>query len=241
MLSSVANPQIKNLLKLHQKKYRTDSNTFLVEGEHLISEAIMAGRLKQLIKSEQYEGEISYDNELLVSETVASKLSQTASGSRIFGVVSIELDQKLNGTHYLLCDQIQDPGNLGVMIRSAHSFGFDGVIVSNDSVDFYNDKVVRATQGALFHVALVRMDLKQAIKQLKQNGIRIVTTDVNRATSLKSVEKGPVALIVGNEGQGVSESLRSMSDFNVKIETTNFESLNVSVASGILMYHFRNE
>ena len=113
MLSSVANPQIKNLLKLHQKKYRTDSNTFLVEGEHLISEAIMAGRLKQLIKSEQYEGEISYDNELLVSETVASKLSQTASGSRIFGVVNIELDQKLTGTHYLLCDQIQDPGNLG--------------------------------------------------------------------------------------------------------------------------------
>lgn len=239
MITSLTNPQVKNLLKLHQKKYRDESKSFLIEGEHLVSEALLSNSLELLIVTEEYSGSISFDKTLFITQKIGDKLSFTQSGSSLFGLCIIKETTEFYGTRYLLCDQIQDPGNLGTMIRSAHSFGFDGVIVSNDSVDFYNDKVIRATQGALFHVDLIRDDLKKVIKELKAKNIKVLATDVHKAKPLGSFENHDVGLIVGNEGQGVSDALLSLSDDLVKIETAHFESLNVAVASSILMYHFR--
>lgn len=241
MITSLQNPTIKNLMKLHQKKTRDKEGVFLVEGEHLVAEAIMSNRLKMLIISEDYEGEIEFEKSLVVSSRVAKKLSNTTSSSDIFGECFIESRFEFSGQRYLLCDGIQDPGNLGTMIRSAHSFGFDGLIVSRNSADIYNDKCVRSSQGALFHIAHQRMDLTSAIQKFKEHGLTIIGTDVKRARSLEDVTSEKLVLIVGNEGQGVSDSLLKMSDFNVKIETSSFESLNVAVAAGILMYHFRKQ
>lgn len=239
MITSVNNPQIKALQKLHLKKYRDQSRQFLIEGEHLISEAIMANRLEHLYVCEGYEGAIHFDKTTIITDVIASRLSQTQSKNEIFGVCSYDTDVKLDGHRYLLCDDIQDPGNLGTMIRSAHSFGFDGVIVSETSVDFYNEKVIRATQGALFHIQCVRGSLIHIVKELKSKGIKVLATDVHKAKALSTFDSSDVALIVGHEGQGVSPALIALADERVKIETSAFESLNVGIASGILLYHFR--
>ena len=239
MITSLQNPTIKDLMKLSQKKTRDKEGTFLVEGEHLVEEAIKANRIKRLIKSEDYKGIIDFKETLNVSTTVAKKLSNTSSSSSIFGECFIQTKRELRGTRFLLGDQIQDPGNLGTMIRSAYSFGFDGVIVSKDSADFYNDKCVRSSQGALFHLATMRMDLSEAMAELKSQGVLVIGTDIDGSQDFEEIENQKIAILVGNEGQGVSESLLSLTDVNVKIETVAFESLNVGVAAGILLYHFR--
>lgn len=238
MISSLTNPTVKQLVRLHQKKYRDQSKMFLVEGEHLLEEAYQSGSLVQIFAKESFQ--TTYDGFDIerISDSVATKISQTQSTSNVFGLCK-QRTSTLEGTHYLLCDGIQDPGNLGTMIRTAHSFGYDGVIISHDSADFYNDKTIRSTQGALFHINLLRKDLTDIIHFLKSQNIKVVGTALENSVEMSSVQADKVALIVGNEGQGIRQELLKLCDVSVKIETVAFESLNVSVASGIAMYHFK--
>jgi TrmH family RNA methyltransferase len=144
------------------------------------------------------------------------------------------------GDHVLLLDQIQDPGNVGTIIRTAHSFGYDCVVLSENSVDLTNEKVLRASQGAIFHLPVIQRAMKSAVEECRKNGLMILGTGLKHSVPLSTIpDREKVAIILGNEGQGVRFEILHLCDAVVKIEINGFESLNVAVASGILCYRFR--
>lgn len=240
VINSLQNAQVKAWMKLHQSKYRQQSSMFIVEGEHLIEEAIKAQALEVLILKEGTLNPFNFDPTVELSEAVFHKLSQTVSMGSLMGVCRFKAAQRLEGQRFIICDRIQDPGNLGTLIRTALSFGFDQVILSKDCVDVTNDKVVRATQGALFQSSIVMMELKDAISQLKSQGVTVYGTGFNHAKHLSTVASTyPVALVLGNEGQGVQKDIIDLCDDTLLIEMSMFDSLNVAVAGSILAYHFR--
>jgi TrmH family RNA methyltransferase len=140
--------------------------------------------------------------------------------------------------HVLVLDRIQDPGNLGTMIRTADAAGFDTVLLGKGTVDPFNAKVVRATQGSLFHVNVRAVDLLETLPELKSEGFHVYGTALAKATSYEQVDfKDKVALVIGNEAQGVHNDVLDLCDTRVHIPVLgDAESLNAAVAAGILMY-----
>ncbi|HLV49377.1 MAG TPA: RNA methyltransferase [Erysipelothrix sp.] len=232
-ITSTQNEFIKHLVKLNQKKVRDHHHELLIEGEHLIEEAKAANLVKKTLGLEEAD--------IIIDEIVAKKLSRTQSGSTQFALIKKPTYDFVFGTRILVCDGVQDPGNVGTMIRSAHSFGFDMVILSPDCADAYNDKTIRATQGAIFSIPVHTMDLKQAYETLKKWQIKIYASDVNETSStLSDVNKNEAcAIVMGSEGSGVSNVTKTWADDTLFIETNHFESLNVAVASGIILYVLR--
>ena len=145
--------------------------------------------------------------------------------------------------HYdrvLILDGVQDPGNLGTILRSALAFGFKQIVMSPDCVDLYNDKALRSTQGAVFHLDIVRDELSHVIPELQKLGVRVIATSLHNASSIddiKSTDK--MAFVMGNEGNGVRDETIAMSDASLYIPIDTMESLNVGVAAGIVMYTFK--
>ena len=233
MIDSLDNKKIKELASLKIKKYRDQYGLFLIEGKHLVDEAKKSGLLEEVIL---LDDEYDFDKKLIVSEKVMKKLSFQDSLPSIMGVCKIK-DSKLIGSKYLLLDGIQDPGNLGTIIRSSLAFGVDTIILSKDSVDLYNDKVIRSTQGMIFHINIIRCDLEKVINKIKGD-IKIIGTSLGDSTPLRSIDKlERYALIVGNEGNGVKKEILDLCDDIVRIEMNkDVESLNVGVATSIILY-----
>lgn len=232
-ITSLKNDQVKEWLKLSQKKYRDSSGKLLLEGEHLLQEARNAGCTMQSIGVDS-----SFDIE--ITEHIAEKISTTRSGSSVFALVEKPVFHYQKGKRFFICDGVQDPGNLGTIIRTAYSFGFDAVIVSTDSVDEFNDKTIRASQGAIFHFPVIRMEIKDAIQLLKKDGVTVYATYLGDNTlPLSEIKDEKIAIILGSEGQGVSEESLKLCDQSVKIETHQFESLNVAMAAAIIAYTLR--
>lgn len=241
VIRSLKNERIKNWCRLHEKKYREKEQKFLIENEHLLQEALQANQLETLILMENTKTDLSFDgNRVYVSEEVMKKLKMNQSMPVCMGVVHMKKNEAELKDKILLCDDIQDPGNLGTMIRSAYCFGFDTVIVSNKSVDIYNEKVIRSTQGALFHLNVIRGNLEDFIKKIKKENIPVYATAFEDAKGLETMQPThQVALIFGNEGAGVSEKLLQLADEKVFIEMSRFDSLNVAMATTICTYWFR--
>ena len=151
--------------------------------------------------------------------------------------------EEIYGEKVLILDRIQDPGNLGTIIRSAVAFNIDTIICSPDTVDFYNPKVVRASQGMMFHIPIIIKNTNEVIRNLKNNDYKIVGTKV---TNGKDVREASIyshfALIIGNEGQGISRDIEELCDEYLYIKMNeNCESLNASVAASILLYEINNK
>ena len=233
MIDSLDNKKIKEIASLKIKKYRDQYGLFLVEGKHLVDEAKKSGLLEEVIL---LDDNYDFDKKLIVSEKVMKKLSFQDSLPSIMGVCKIK-DSKLIGSKYLLLDGIQDPGNLGTIIRSSLAFGVDTIVLSKDSVDLYNDKVIRSTQGMIFHINIIRCDLEEVINKIKGD-IEIIGTSLGDSTPLRSIDKlERYALIVGNEGNGVKKEILDLCDDIVRIEMNkDVESLNVGVATSIILY-----
>ena len=239
MITSVHNDTIKKIIKLKQKKYREETNLFLVEGYHLVEEARAHQCIKKIITTldEEFEEETLY-----VSSDVMKKLAFTQTPQPIMAICQKESSNQdiIPGKRYLLLDRVQDPGNVGTMIRTALALGIDQVIMSQDCVDLYNDKVIRATQGGLFQMNICIMDLKEAIIDLKSQGVEVYGTCLQNAYSIHTYEKKEkMAFVMGNEGQGVSQEILQQCDHLVYIPIESLESLNVSIAAAITMYHFQ--
>ena len=233
MIDSLDNKKIKDISSLKIKKYRDQYGLFLIEGKHLVDEAKKSGLLEEVIL---LDDNYDFDKKLIVSEKVMKKLSFQDSLPSIMGVCKIK-DNKLIGSKYLLLDGIQDPGNLGTIIRSSLAFGVDTIVLSKDSVDLYNDKVIRSTQGMIFHINIIRCDLEEVINKIKGD-IKIIGTSLGDSTPLRSIDKlERYALIVGNEGNGVKKEILDLCDDIVRIEMNkDVESLNVGVATSIILY-----
>lgn len=239
IITSLQNNKVKQWVKYQLKKHRDEDGVFLAEGEHLVKEAQMAGILREVMISSPVDFDVLVPK-IEVTAEICKKISSTQSGVNIIGLCEFPQHRPAKLDRTILCDDIQDPGNLGTIIRTALSFGFDAVAVSDGCADVFNDKTLRSSQGAVFHLPIVRTDLKVVIKELKSLGVLVLASTLDDAQPLSSFSKdGAISVILGNEGQGVSHRLLSLSDDKVKIEMAGFESLNVAVAAGIFCYHWR--
>ena len=235
IFSSKDNKKIKYIKKLNDKKYRDEFNEFIVEGEHLILEAYKVGLLKEVILLDGYSIDIDVPI-IVVSVPIMKYISNLDTPCNILGICKKKVD-KVSGSRLLILDDIQDPGNMGTIIRSSVAFNIDTIILSEYCVDIYNSKVLRATQGMLFGVNIVTCELTEFINSIKGK-YKIFGTDVNNGKSLKDIEKvEKFAIIMGNEGKGVKKELSDLCDEYIHIDMNkNCESLNVAVATSIILY-----
>lgn len=240
-ITSINNEYIKEISKLNEKKYRDKSNKYLIEGLHLVTEALKYDIIDTIIIREDFSYETNIKH-IIVSNEVMKKLSDNPSIPKIMAVVN-KKESTIKGNKILLLDRLQDPGNLGTIIRSAVAFNFDTIILSNDTVDLYNSKVLRSTQGMLFNINILRQDLTSVINELKNNNYTIYGTKVDNGNDVKEINKiNKFALIIGNEGTGISDNILKQCDKYLYIKmNNNCESLNAGVAASILMYEMGNK
>ena len=234
--SSIDNKKIKDIKKLNQKKYRDIEGLFLIEGEHLVIEAYKSGYLECVILEENTSFDIDCET-IYVTDKVLKYISELDNPQKIMGICK-KIDSNTIGDKVIILDGIQDPGNLGTIIRSAVAFSFDTIILSKNTVDLYNSKVVRASQGLIFYPNILIKDLKNTIIELKNDGYSIIGTKVDGGVDIKSINvKNKFALVMGNEGNGVSKEILDLcSDYAYIKMDSRCESLNVGVATSILLY-----
>ena len=243
IITSKANSVVKNAKKLHQKKYR--KSAYLIEGWHLFEEAVQAGvTIEKIFALESYRDQLAaFPQTVWVSEEILLDLADTQTPQGIVAVIQkeeVELPDLHQGK-FLFLEDVQDPGNVGTMIRTADAAGFTGVIVSDKSADIYSLKTLRSMQGSHFHLPIYRMPLASFVEEAKKSNLPILATTLSRESKdyreLSSLEN--FVLVMGNEGQGISSVMAESADQLVHIGMKGrAESLNVAVAAGILMFYF---
>lgn len=240
-ITSLSNAKVKQWAKYKEKKHREKDHMFLVEGEHLIEEAVKAGLAEAIIVETGREHAFHEFPVYEVTSEILRKLESSVSGTWIMAVCHMpQYSETDYGERVIVLDDVQDPGNVGTIIRTALSFGYDAVLLSAHSCDIYNEKVIRSTQGALFHIPVIKGDVRHLLEELKQKNIKILATSLHNASALREIASPEkLALVFGNEGSGVSEEVLHLADIHVYIEMNTFESLNVAVAAGICMYAFK--
>ncbi|WP_160722109.1 TrmH family RNA methyltransferase [Bacillus sp. USDA818B3_A] len=249
-IESVNNPKVKQWRKLLTKKERDKTESFIIEGFHLVEEALKQGeQILEIIVSDQVDlpprWDISSTPVTQVTEEISKLLTETEAPQGIYAVCRVpsKMSEALaeKGKTFLLIDAVQDPGNLGTMIRTADAAGIDAVIAGRGCVDIYNSKVLRAAQGSHFHLPILRDDLHEWIDKLQDNNIPVYGTALEEAAAYTEVSsQDSFALIVGNEGNGVAKDLLTSTNTNLYIPIFGkSESLNVAVATGILLYYLK--
>lgn len=236
-ITSLNNEFIKECAKLKDKKYRDETGKFLVEGYHLVEMA--SDYLETIFVSDKGDyGKIKDVTYYLVTPEIIKKLSQTMNAQGIVGVCKKKEEKEISSNNILILDNLQDPGNVGTLIRSALAFNIKDIILSNEMVDIYNDKVIRSSQGAIFKVNILYRDLLEEIKVLKNKRYKVFGTALNNAKELGKIEfSDKNAIILGNEGAGIKEEILKATDENIFLEMNKeIDSLNVGVAGSILMY-----
>lgn len=249
-IESKQNPRVKQWKKLHSKKGREKAGHYLIEGPHLVEEALKSHvEVTEMIVEEDFTVPESWNLDLYlrtyVPKAVMNEISDTETPQGIAAVCRINLERvniDEEAGQYLLVDSVQDPGNIGTIIRTADSVGLSAVILGEGCADPYNSKVLRSTQGSIFHLPVIQGDLDRWINDLQDNGTPVFGSSLQDAKPYKTVEPpGVFALIVGNEGNGVAPHLLHKTDERLYIPIHGqAESLNVSVAAGILLYYLRN-
>ncbi len=234
MIESSYNDKVKYWVKLRDKKYQRLEHKFLVEGEHLVKEAKKSGKLLEVISLEEQDFGVE---DTIVSEAVMKKITSLDSIPRVIGVARVLEEKEIRG-NVLLLDRVADPGNMGTIIRSAVAFDIDTIILGDGCVSIYNPKVVRATEGLLFHINIIQKDLLETINELKNKDYTVYSTDVTGGEVLEKIKfTNKTAILVGSEASGVSENLSHLADYKLYIEMNSLcESLNVGVATSIILY-----
>ena len=249
-IESKDNNLFKETRKLKERKNRNKSSKYIIEGFRLVQEAFKAGLdIDYLIVTSDGREKInSYLEEYIsdkikIYEMTNALFNELISTEKPQGIVAVvhmnEKPLELDGSFYLLCDKVQDPGNLGTIIRTAHAVKADGIILTKGTVDIYNEKTIRSTMGSLFYVPVHYDDDNMTlVKSLTDKNFKIVVTslDTDKDFFQESI-KGKVLLTVGNEGNGVSDEVYELADTKVKIPMPgNAESLNVAIATSVIMY-----
>ncbi len=240
LITSMDNDRVKKYLKLKEKKYRDKYNEFIVEGSHLVLEAYKKGLIEELILEKEEVFPLDIKNVVYLPMEIINKISSVETPQTVMALCKKPIEELEIKNKILLVDNVQDPGNLGAIIRSAVAFNIDTVILSENTVDLYNPKTIRATQGMFFHANVIREDLVNIIKKLKDEEIPVYGTLVDHGDdvrNLSSKDKSKYALVIGNEGNGVRKEISDLCDKNLYIDlNSNVESLNVVVAASILLY-----
>ena len=240
LITSLDNDKVKKYIKLKDKKYRDKTGEFIVEGSHLVLEAYKQGLVEELILEIDEVFPISIENIVYLPVELINKISSVETPQTVMALCKKKEESDELGNHILLVDDVQDPGNLGTIIRSAVAFNIDTVVLSNNTVDLYNPKTIRSTQGMFFHINVIRRDIKNIIEKIKEESIPVYGTLVEHGSDVRELnnsDKEKFALVVGNEGNGVRKEITDMCDKNLYIKmNSDVESLNVGVATSILLY-----
>lgn len=231
-ITSSSNQLIKDLIKMKNSK----QDKFLIEGKDLLDLAYLNNLLDMVITTEDND-EFSNVDIIVVPKFILEKLSNNKSVQPYIGVSRLPEVKGELGDKLVYLDGVQDPGNVGTIIRTALAFSYDAVVLSKDSASLTNSKVIQSTKGALFSIPLTN---KMTLEELKEKGYVIIVTALEDAINYqKSPKFDKFVLVLGNEGQGVKKENIALADTVVKIEMGNIDSLNVAVAGGILLNHFR--
>lgn len=248
VIESKDNTLFKYTKKLKERKHRTKENKYIIEGFRLVQEAFKANcNIEYLIVNENGKDKLNdYLSEYMDSikiyvmkNDLFTQLVATENTQGIIGVANINNSVKdIKGEFYLLCDKVQDPGNLGTIIRTAHAAGVSGIILTKGTVDIYNDKTIRSTMGSIFYTPIIYDNDLSFLNSLKENGFSLVATSLEESKNFFDEDlSGKVILSVGNEGNGISEEIFSLADKKVKIPMPGgAESLNVGVATSIILF-----
>lgn len=250
LIESKENKIYKETKKLKDRKNRSKNSKYIIEGFRLVEEAFKAGLpIEYLLIStegkEKYEyflGKYSSRNvkKYEINEGLLKDICSTEKPQGVAAIVSMcDSSMKLEGDFYLLCDKIQDPGNLGTIIRTAHAAGVDGIILTKGTVDVYNEKTIRATMGSLFYVPIINDDENNSVtKKLIDKGFSLLATSLEGDKDFFEEDlSGRIIVSVGNEGNGVSEEIYNLSDKKVKVPMPGgAESLNVAIATSVILY-----
>ncbi len=247
VLQSAKNRRVKEWRKLLTKKGRDQEGTYIIEGFHLVEEALQAGDVVEMMIEESVEVPKGWDLTKVPMTTISKDITKTISDTEAPQGLFAVCRKKTNAIdltihrRFLLLDRVQDPGNIGTMIRTAEAAGIDAVLLGDGTGDLYNPKVIRSAQGSHFHIDVAQGDLFNWVKEMKGASIPIYGTALKDALPYKEIiPTTSFALIVGNEGSGVSPMLLDQTDRNLYIPIYGkSESLNVAIAAGILLYHLR--
>ena len=253
-ISSKDNSLIKHIKKLKEKKYRQQYGEYVVEGLKLIKEAINENaKISKIIICESEDNTEMIENHLryeiarfdcvLVPHNIFKTLSDVETPQGIMAIIEKSHASKkidFNTDIIVALDDVQDPGNLGTILRTIDSIGLKQVLVSKNTVDCYNSKVIRSTMGAIFRVNVIECDdLCNTLTLTKNNGFKIMVTSLKAKKSIYDVKYQKKVIVVGNEANGVSESVIKLADEKLIIPMRGkTESLNVAVATGVILYEY---
>lgn len=253
-ITSKDNEFVKHVKKLKDKKYRDLSGEFLIEGIKLIKEAIQENaNIKQIIICEECEDtqlipkestyEIAKYECIYVTSQVFNTITEVKNPQGILAVVSKEnKENEIDFSQDIIValDDLQDPGNLGTILRTVDSVGLTQILVSKGTADCFNPKVVRSTMGAIFRVKIIECEnLLETLKEIKKHKFKIMVTSLQTNNSIYDVDYKQKVIIVGNEANGVKKEIQDLADEKVKIPMLGkTESLNASVATGIVLYEY---
>ncbi|KAF1681483.1 TrmH family RNA methyltransferase [Bacillus sp. SKDU12] len=244
-IESAKNQKVKDWKKLHTKKERAKTNTFLIEGEHLVEEALKSpGIVKEILVKDEMKIPADLDVSIqcyVLSEDAFSAVTETETPQQIAAVCRMPEEKLTSPRRVLLIDAVQDPGNLGTMIRTADAAGLDAVVLGDGTTDAFNGKTLRSAQGSHFHISVVRRNLHTYVDELKAGGVKVYGTALQTGAPYRDLPQAEsFALIVGNEGAGMNAALLEKTDLNLYVPLYGqAESLNVAIAAAVLMYHLR--
>lgn len=245
-ISSTSNHKIKYLIKLRDdvKTINQDKKIF-IEGFNMVQEALERGIVEEVyvLDEKKFIIDLKSIKAFIINESIAKKVSSTKNSQGIFAICKFKEQEIDTNKNILVLDDIQDPGNMGTLIRSALSFDFKNIIASPNSVNFFNDKVLRATQGMIFNINLKNTKLIGEITKLKSLGYVVfgtfITPNAKKINQINLINYSKVILILGNEGNGISDEISKLIDVNINITmNSQVNSLNVGVAGSIIMHEF---
>ncbi|HII4468946.1 TrmH family RNA methyltransferase [Clostridium perfringens] len=246
-IESKNNNLFKEIKKLKEKKHRIKSNKYLIEGLRFVEEAIKSKvSIDSIIFTESFKEKnpdlflkINENIKLIqMNEALLKQLCSTENPQGIAGVINMQNKELKSGELVVLVDKVQDPGNMGTIIRTAHAAGAAGIVMTKGTVDIYNDKTLRSTMGSIFYIPIVEDDSLDFVKSLKKEGYKLVVSSLQGKNNFFEENlQGKVMIAVGNEGNGVSDEVYDIADIKVKIPMPGeAESLNVAVATSIMIY-----
>ncbi|MHC1748794.1 MAG: TrmH family RNA methyltransferase [Cellulosilyticaceae bacterium] len=253
-ITSMQNPIIKNITLLkHKKSERKKQNLFIIEGIRSVNEIPAHYEVAYYITTDEFDiDQIKHFNEerwIVVTDEIYKAISDTMTPQGVMAIVKIHEYSLMDITNkpnpfYLVLENIQDPGNLGTIIRTAYGFGVDAVFLTKGCCDLYSPKTVRSTMGAVFHVPII-MDvmIEECLTWFKEKEIKIYATALEDSEPIfkKNFTTGG-ALVIGNEGNGISEVVRELADEKISIPMPGgLESLNASIAASICMYEIMKQ
>lgn len=242
-VTSRKNEIVLKTLDLRKNKIQFEEEKFIIEGEHLLDMALKTKNVLYILTTKHLNFVDEKINQYIVTKDILEKISTSKSAPNVIAVCSFVKNKLINSKNLVYLDRVQDPGNLGTILRTCLAFCYFNILISEDSANIYNDKVIQSSQGSIFDLNIERISPNDIIKY-KNLGYKIVATSLEKnAINLSNFlnnDNEKYLIIFGNEGNGVRKEILELADYRIFIEMKNIDSLNVGVAAGIVLYNFKN-